>query len=278
METGGTICAVVVIIIIGIGFTAGYIFLKKMIYTGVDSAVDAIRNKNARNREAANPPQQQSLAEKYGMQGTSSPQPISSGINASPSFSKQNVASNQWQCPKCGAVNPRYVGTCGCGFLLSDIEEFERKEKEALKQRMEQARINREEENKKFEEEKKKMFSGYEDINLSSEQEYVIRMLMKESEITIQDMCRKLPRSMNPKQFKDAVLSLEEMGLVSKNEEEKYSLTKKDDNSANEGNSDEVICASCGKKQKKNQLGCIYCHADVTNLVSVTLTSQNENQ
>ncbi len=27
----------------------------------------------------------------------------------------KGVPSNNWECPKCGKINPNYTGTCGCG-------------------------------------------------------------------------------------------------------------------------------------------------------------------
>lgn len=45
---------------------------------------------------------------------------ISSGLNSSADSSQRapqsaEPAFNEWKCPKCGAINQNYVGTCGCG-------------------------------------------------------------------------------------------------------------------------------------------------------------------
>ena len=68
MDNGGTICGLIVIIIISVGITILIYSIKHVIDKGVDSVVDNIHNEKVRKQEAANPPQQQSLAEKYGIE------------------------------------------------------------------------------------------------------------------------------------------------------------------------------------------------------------------
>ena len=60
---------VTLILIIAVPIVAiivGGYFLKRLMMRGIDAGMDAVRNEKARKRELENPPQQQSLAEKYG--------------------------------------------------------------------------------------------------------------------------------------------------------------------------------------------------------------------
>ena len=258
MDNGGTICGLIVIIIISVGITILIYSIKHVIDKGVDSVVDNIHNEKVRKQEAANPPQQQSLAEKYGIQNTStqttSTQTTSTVMNeTSPTIIKKQVASNEWQCPKCGTVNLRYVSTCGCGCSISEAQDIELEEKAAQRKKIEQ-------EIRQKEEKKTRILSQYENYNLSSEQDFIIRMLVKESAISLSDMCRKLPRSADLNQFKENVNNLVDMGIITKNEEGKYFLTNTTEESQSGNQDDTITCPHCGKTQKKNQFGCIYCH------------------
>ena len=43
----------------------------------------------------------------------------------------RTAGPNEWKCNKCGRINPNYTGTCACGTSKYDLEEEQRKIKEA---------------------------------------------------------------------------------------------------------------------------------------------------
>ena len=149
-------------------------------------------------------------------------------MNSSPLLRKGEISSNEWKCPKCGTVNPKYVGTCNCGCTLDayNMEMERRKRKYAAEQQ------------KLMEEEKKKnesneaelngLLSEYKLYNLSSAQEYALKVISKKQGLTIADICRQLPRSANLTEFKDSINFLLENKIIKKDEEEKYYLSEKD--------------------------------------------------
>lgn len=139
------------------------------------------------------------------------------------SSGERKLMENEWRCPKCKKINPKYVSTCACGCSIDvyNDEILRKKEKARIESEKNEA------EQKKKQEESEKRFAEITggNGNLNATENLVIRILGKsETSLSMQDMVRKLPRSADITEFKNAVCHLEEIGMVIK-EDDKYKVT-----------------------------------------------------
>ena len=149
--------------------------------------------------------------------------------------STSNAAdSTQWKCPKCGKYNPKYIGTCDCGC---SYDAYLRLEEQRKKTEEENKKKSLEEDKKKVETENKEFSDKYNQFNLSGMQEYAIKVIKKEEGLTLADICRRIPRSTNVNEFKEALDSLHEKQLIYKDENEKYYLAVVEDKTENKSSS-----------------------------------------
>lgn len=211
---GAGVGIVIIVIFVSVCLVIRY-FVRKAVFTASDKIQDSIQNSMAQRKEVNNPPQRQSLAERYpGMQIQN----------------ERTVAPNEWMCMKCGKINPKIVGTCGCGCSQDESISIQR-EKEAKEQKEKEERkrmIEKREEEEKIERNKKEE-SLLAQIGIESldEQEWTaLRMIEKSTNhrMSLQEMMRMLPRSMDFSSFKESVKHLEELGVIKPDEEGDYSI------------------------------------------------------
>lgn len=203
---------ILIIIFVSVCLVIRY-FVRKAVFTASDKIQDSIQNSLAQRKEENNPPQRQSLAERY------------SGM---PIQKEKTIASNEWMCVRCGRTNPKLVGTCGCGCTQDESIRIQ-KEKEAKEQKEKEERkrmIEMREEEEQIERNKKgEILLAKKGIESLNEQEWMaIRMIEKSSNqrMPMQEMMRMLPRSADFNSFKVAVNHLEELGLIRQDSEGSY--------------------------------------------------------
>lgn len=142
-------------------------------------------------------------------------------------FDEEQLDGNQWRCPKCSKINPKYVTTCACGCpkeeadtLMAELKKKKLEELERLKQQALEEKVKKEAEEAKIKEEFQQAIGQYE---LSKMEELVVRLLDKNPNSTLPEMASKLPRSVNVAEFKNAVNNLENMKAIVRDENNRFS-------------------------------------------------------
>lgn len=133
----------------------------------------------------------------------------------------QKVEANQWQCPHCGKVNLRYITSCTCGCTIQQADEIKRRQLEEMKKHDEIAKKEYQEERVKEE----NNLEHYRNLGLEGMDLVVVKLLSRgNTRFAFSEMCYKLPRSTNIKEFKDSVEKLEQSHVIEKDEDGKYFL------------------------------------------------------
>lgn len=234
-----TVLGIIVFIIVG---ALAWFACKKfedLVYKGADKLEDAAQNAINRRIEESRPPGQQSLAEKYaGTSGMAGP---------------GKVQSNEWMCPACKKIHPRYESTCTCGYTFEEYLAFEKSKKEEEKKRREGQERERIEAQKKMEaemQEAERFLSNYENLNLSQTELLVIRILSPEdARYKLSEMVGLLPRSADINGFSRAVVSLNEAHLLEKDEEGRYYLALRPDEEDEIQDDSEKECLQEGEEK-----------------------------
>lgn len=143
-----------------------------------------------------------------------------------PTSKKTNNSSEktpkEWQCPNCKKKNPIYVTSCSCGCTIQDAREDEKNRNEAKEiiKKMEKTA------SQMLNEEIEQILSSLKQYDLTQMEEYAVRVIIKEPGQRINELCRRIPRSTNPKDFKYAIDNLLELEIIKKDDEEKYYYIK----------------------------------------------------
>lgn len=217
-STGSATLGIITFIVVGVIVFFLVRLFENALYKAGEKAADAIQKAHDRKHDASHPHQMQSLAERYsgntetaGNAGTM--EPVYQGYN-----SWTSLDSNQWRCPVCNAINPKFVGTCSCGLSL---EKWQEEEKKRAEERKKHAKLIQEKE----QEELKEWSDIYIKAGATDKDLLAIKMLLAESSgLTSQEMSRKLPRSANIQEFKSSLEHLEQINAIEKNMDGKYLL------------------------------------------------------
>ncbi len=211
------IAGVIIGIIIGVGAWIGIFFIEVAITKAttplsdkIEEKIDSIFSNGSNNSDIYNNANSNSTG--YGISGSSY---------------KDEVAANEWRCPKCKTINPKYVGTCNCGCTL---EAYNRQQEIMKKQLAEKRKAFEAAEKEKIatqEKELNNLLANFKEEDLSSGQQYAMKIIARKQGLTLPEICKQLPRSANLKEFKDALNYLTEKGIIRKDKEERYYLEEK---------------------------------------------------
>ena len=133
---------------------------------------------------------------------------VNTANNFRGSNSSNNSIQNGWKC-SCGRTNPMYVGTCACGRNKESIIQVQQ-QNNSIQQKKEQ--VQQPEIDKDLE-------------GLNPAEQMAIRILKKKGiPVSIQEMCKLLPRSVDIKAFKKGIEHLLEMQKIEINSDGLYSI------------------------------------------------------
>ncbi len=144
-------------------------------------------------------------------------------------MNKNSMAGNEWRCPKCLTVNPKYVTTCTCGCTLEAYYRDLKRKQEVEKQKNEEKNVVLKENYEEFNKEIIEYLEKHGNKDITSKEGMILRILYKSEEPrSLAEIIKGVPRSCSITDLKDSLSDLEKKGLIKLYENNKYSLIEGD--------------------------------------------------